>query len=453
MLLAAYKAGVKAIDWLLLDDFLRMDSQRLQLLGFLSAVFILGTGTAQGRRFSVNVFNALLRELADEVSRVQPYGCSAWLPPFAREVLDLATKARCPAPVHWSPALPERMHRLLAQVSAMVTEDSYPWPKVKRLVADTLMDLPIDADRAIAVDLLGDFRLGPVQFVDDLLVPCQSPGVAAAVCAPMPDSACSRYALRFKAQFGYGPGKTEIMSLFDSPPASVPGCNDTQLRRILGVVVDAELTFKPLLAEVMSRGRTLFSKFFFAAETGGFSVPIMAAQVPLRVESAVLFAGAILATVPGAILALNRLQVEWARRILGCHSGPQVKWWIVIAQCGWARRLGTKLVERAILARARIQLLPGVHPTARMLQIADAVPALSWARKVSALMSSGEFGGVIPDIVDGGVFTQEQLGTARGNADQRSTLLVEYKWQWSGRFCNCLTGKLTWVLLQIRWVS
>ena len=62
MLVASFNAGVTGIEWLLLDDFMRMDTQRVQLVGFFSASFVLGVGTAQGRRFSVGVFNALLKE-------------------------------------------------------------------------------------------------------------------------------------------------------------------------------------------------------------------------------------------------------------------------------------------------------------------------------------------------------------------------------------------------------
>ena len=83
MLICAHEAGVGGADWMILDDILHMDHQRVFLLGLLSPIFVLGCGTAQGRRFSVQVFNSSLRWLRDEVERINPCGCAAWLPPFA----------------------------------------------------------------------------------------------------------------------------------------------------------------------------------------------------------------------------------------------------------------------------------------------------------------------------------------------------------------------------------
>jgi hypothetical protein len=166
------------------------------------------------------------------------------------------------------------------------------------------------------------------------------------------------------------------MPLYDAPNAGIDGCNDVRIRRILGVLVDSSLTFAQLLAEVVARGRGLFDKIFFAAETGGVSIPVTAAQVPLRVESAILFAAPFLFLAPKAESTLNRLQVAWGRRLLGCQSGPGLKWSIVTAQCGWCLRLGTRMYERTLMTRARILLLSLAHPTSRLLRLADAVLAL-----------------------------------------------------------------------------
>eukprot|EP00973_Karenia_brevis_P089937 12400127-Karenia_brevis.AAC.1 len=57
MLLGCFMAGVKGKDWLLMDDILLMDCQVLEMHGILSDVFVLGCGTAQGRRFSLHVFS------------------------------------------------------------------------------------------------------------------------------------------------------------------------------------------------------------------------------------------------------------------------------------------------------------------------------------------------------------------------------------------------------------
>lgn len=88
MLVNAYLAGVSFEDWLILDDILSQDYQCASIGGLISSAFVLACGTAQGRRFSIQVFNSLLRWLADEVRKVQPSDCSAWLLPFAWRVLE-----------------------------------------------------------------------------------------------------------------------------------------------------------------------------------------------------------------------------------------------------------------------------------------------------------------------------------------------------------------------------
>ena len=92
------------------------------------------------------------------------------------------------------------------------------------------------------------------------------------------------------------------MAMLESAPVDpvMVGCDVVSQRRLLGFLIDSGLTFEPLLAETLRRGVALFSHFFNAAETGGFSIPVAAAQVPLRIEPALLFAAPLLAAVPRA---------------------------------------------------------------------------------------------------------------------------------------------------------
>ena len=90
MLFTAYQAGVTRVDWLLLDDIMAMDSQHVELNNLASDHFFLGCGVAQGRRFSIPVFNGMMRWLADEIEIVSPGGTRAWLPPFAMAALQSA---------------------------------------------------------------------------------------------------------------------------------------------------------------------------------------------------------------------------------------------------------------------------------------------------------------------------------------------------------------------------
>ena len=93
MLLASFSVGVNGTDWLLLDDILDQDKRVLEMHGILSAVFVLGCGTAQGRRFSVHTFNGLMKIFADDLQHAVVGGTCAVAPSFAREVLLAAAHA------------------------------------------------------------------------------------------------------------------------------------------------------------------------------------------------------------------------------------------------------------------------------------------------------------------------------------------------------------------------
>ena len=90
----AWLAGISGTDWLLIDDVLDMDTQYLELAGLASDTFALACGTAQGRRFSVHLFNGLLRGLPDEIEKVIPGGTKCVLPAFAADALIRADEIR-----------------------------------------------------------------------------------------------------------------------------------------------------------------------------------------------------------------------------------------------------------------------------------------------------------------------------------------------------------------------
>ena len=61
-------------------------------------------------------------------------------------------------------------------------------------------------------------------------------------------------------------------------------CEVVQRKTILGVLFDEQLTFEPLLSQALARGWSMFVALFHAAETGGFSVPVLASQVLIRIH-------------------------------------------------------------------------------------------------------------------------------------------------------------------------
>eukprot|EP00959_Pyramimonas_sp_CCMP1952_P242327 5065124-Pyramimonas_sp.AAC.1 len=116
-----------------------------------------------------------------------------------------------------------------------------------------------------------------------------------------------------KSQFNYGVGKTCVLPILGAPPPPRAGCPVVLVKRLLGVLVDGDLSFLPLLREVAAMGNDCFGRLLHAAQSGGFSFPVAAAQAPSRVESVVLYAAPLFAGTPVAEAALNRLQVSWGR--------------------------------------------------------------------------------------------------------------------------------------------
>ena len=74
------------------------------------------------------------------------------------------------------------------------------------------------------------------------------------------------------------------------------GAPVVRAKGLLRILLDPGLTFQPLLHNTLARGRSLFDDFLQAAECGGFSIPVAAAQVPPRIESVILYASPLLAT-------------------------------------------------------------------------------------------------------------------------------------------------------------
>ncbi|CAK0904656.1 unnamed protein product, partial [Prorocentrum cordatum] len=385
MLCGVFEAGVRGSDWLLLDDVLAQDHQAVGLHNLLSPVFAVGRGAAQGRRFSVHIFNAQLKALPVEIAAAVPGGCATVAPRLARQAMAAAGEANPPAT---EAAMPDRAFpaaAMLHEVPRVAATESPPWPRAEAALAARLSAVPALADRAAVVELAGELHMPPAQFVDDITVACPSIGAVRAVLSPEDESACSRYARTFKSFFSREKSKTCVLPVLGAPPPSLAGCPEVDRKVLLGILADSDLTFYPLLRGIVAVGHSCFSKLLYAAESGGFSIPVAAAQVPARVESVVLYAAPLLAAVPGAESTMNKLQVTWGRRLLGCHKGPPIRHAVVVAQCGWPMRLGTRFLEKALMARARLMVLPGDHPGALMLRAARSLATPTWESAAVAL--------------------------------------------------------------------
>ena len=83
------------------------------------------------------------------------------------------------------------------------------------------------------------------------------------------------------------------------------------------------------------------------------------------------------------------------------------------------------MFERALLLKARIQLLPLTHPASRLLEVAQDADVCSWASQVATLQTSPRFGASIPDILAG--FPSELIREARASATVRRQLVAKYR--------------------------
>lgn len=154
-----------------------------------------------------------------------------------------------------------------------------------------------------------------------------------------------------------------------------------------------------MLNDSLRRADVTFNELFYAGGTSGFSLPMLVIQVPLRVVPGVMYVGALLVLADKLTHKLNRLQVFWARFLLGCRLGPWVRWQVLAAQCGWFLRLGVRVQECAIVGFARLQLLPDAHPGGRMVVLSLGKAALGWATTILGFMLDASLPGPIVDVL------------------------------------------------------
>lgn len=130
-----------------------------------------------------------------------------------------------------------------------------------------------------------------MQFVDDTTIPYSSPGQVRDFVNKHLGSACSQHALRMKTQFHYGRSKTSVSACFDSPclGESSLDCKVVESKTILGVLFDKNLSFEPLLSQMIAKGWSLFEEMLHAAECGGFSVPVLTSQILVRIHPVLLY--------------------------------------------------------------------------------------------------------------------------------------------------------------------
>ena len=241
-------------------------------------------------------------------------------------------------------------------------------------------------------------RIVASQYIDDIAAPADS------------HSQCCRVIKSFE-EF--------TTSYFDSEAPSVSSYT------YLGVLLDSNLCFQPALQRILAIGYDAIESYLGALSSVGLPMPFQAMYVPSRVASQLLYGVEFCICVESAETQLNRMQAHWAKRILGIHSLRQGAWAIVTTECGWSLRLGTEMLLRAIMLKARCRLLHTGHLVRILLDAYSSHCGTTWLACVKSIQQRRDFPREIPDITD--VFEKDLLDTATTNKPSRKRLLRIYR--------------------------
>ena len=415
--LSCFWAGVVCKEWCLLHDFFAQDHAVVAFAGFLSHMMCFASGIPQGRRFSLHAFTAsmqTLRHTLDEVAATS----RTCLPSFAQEALEGLWFRQTPTPgepLTRSASLQETAECIWALLQqGQVAEARY-------FAIHALAAVPSLHDRVLCMELLGTEKIGPLFFVDDVVAPYpDAESVEDVLAFGLP-----AYEMLAKAQFNYGPQKTATMACCGAPPAK----HHVDVYKLLGIEVDAQMTFAKRLDVVCATGRQVFEEFFHLVESLGLSPAAIAVETPVRIEPVVLYGSELLILAPRAEIRLNTLQASWAKSIVGARSFADARGILAVAECGWPMRLGTMMLERAIIAFARIQLMPRGHPARTLLEYAIHTPCDSWAQRVVLEMNNPRLSQPIPQVSAPGVCPDSMLAQASQDQAVRKNVLKKCKLQ------------------------
>ena len=86
------------------------------------------------------------------------------------------------------------------------------------------------------------------------------------------------------------------------------------------------------------------------------------------------------------------------------------------------------MLEEAIVAKARVWLLPDDHPAAALLLQACGLPCHTWASVVSEAMEDPTLPQEVQEIHKCPLFTLAELNEARSDATVRKAVLKRYQW-------------------------
>ena len=176
---------------------------------------------------------------------------------------------------------------------------------------------------------------------------------------------------------------------------------------------------------MIARGWVAFNSFLGSAYSHRLPFPVQAVEIPNRIESVCLHGIELCVLTKSAESHLNRMQVGWAKALLGIRSCMEGTWLCLMAECGWVCRLGTRMWDRAVMVKARLTLLPATHPASLTIKAASCSETTTWVSTVSAWQKSSIHPNPIPDIRE--VCSSDEAVAASSCKATRARLLYNYR--------------------------
>ena len=226
-----------------------------------------------------------------------------------------------------------------------------------------------------------------LQFVDDTFVMQSSAAGLRSV-----NRALGKFCVKWRHCFKGGSKRPTVLP-FNCPglvPESlgvIAGGNPIIVDKIavLGTWLDQGLALQPQLDQVRSRLVAQSNELVSTMGDLGFGLPMVVSQFSSRVEASAMHGAEILASYSGgwreAAKRLNEIHYQVAKQMLGLPhgfslgTGGHVK---AFSETRFTTRLGARLAQRIILARARLLSLPDDSPVNNIILGASEVTGSTW---------------------------------------------------------------------------
>ena len=369
-------AGVRGRLWLVADAALGKDRLRVRLGPLIGHVAtLLDFGIGQGRRSAVHQFGALIRALINVVHEAA-VGVGIDVPPPVVRILQDRNAQHGETTVNeikWSD-----LKQAVSNVEAQGSDANWD---------HAISQLDGQAERVTFADIVAKNRFLMMQFVDDTFVLQSSAAGLRGV-----NKAMENFAYQWRHCFKCGSKRPAVMAL-DYPGLQeeclgvIAGGHPVLVDKVpvLGVWMDQSLSLQPQLDQVRNRLITKSKELVSSLADLGFGLPTIVGQFSSRVEASALHGAEILASYGGGwrcvAQRLNEANYQVAKLLLGLPQGAslgaggQVR---IFSETRFLTRMGSKFVQRTILARARLQCLPTNSPVYSILRGASNVTGSTW---------------------------------------------------------------------------